>query len=210
MVLQVGQPPDNEGHDVPSESHPALHPSITSIPVTPGVSTSGRSNYFQTSAPPTADPDGPQWNVNSYFAPHGDSTVPSSDNPPDSPSQAAAGARTGAELLRRFSLVDTTKPEAADTDPRALHPGLNLTGRLISATFCIPHAVTFRGRADWVRQPCLLSKASLTFLGSQITSWYLGALRLFRAPLLAEDALESYSGRMDGRDRTSLRHTLTS
>lgn len=151
MALQGGHHPDDDGHDVFSEAHPALHPSITSIPVTPGVNNSGRSNYFQTSAPSTADPEGPHWNANSYFAPHEDSVAPSSDNPPESPSQAAAGARTGAELLRRFSLVDSIKPEVADSDPRAVHPALNLTGGLISATFCIPHAVTFRGGADWVR-----------------------------------------------------------
>jgi len=152
MALQAGHSPENDGHDVSSEAHPALHPSITSIPVTPGVDTSGQSNYFQTSAPSTANTeDGSHWNANSYFAPREDSAAPSSKNPPDSPSQAAAGARTGAELLRRLSLVDIIKPEVADSDPRAVHPSLNLTGRLISATFAIPHALTFRGGADWVR-----------------------------------------------------------
>ena len=156
MASQGGPPPDDDGHDVVSEAHPALHPSITSIPVTPGVDTLGQSNYFQNSAPSTANTEGPHWNANSYFAPTEDSAAPSSApssvEPPDSPSQAAAGARTGAELLRRFSLVDAVKPEVTDSDPRVVHPALNLTGGLISSTFCIPHAVTFRGGADWVRK----------------------------------------------------------
>lgn len=150
MALQGSHPPDDEGHDEISEAHPALHPSITCVPVTPGVNTSGHSSYFQTSRPSTANPEGSPWKASSDFASHEDSAAPSSENPPDSPTQAAAGARTGAELLRRLSLVDTVKPEVVDSDPRAVHPGLNLTGGLISATFCIPHAVTFRGGADWV------------------------------------------------------------
>lgn len=207
----ASQAPDDDAHGVFSEADPALDPSITSISVTPGVNTSGRSNYFQTtSGPPTGNPEESHWNANSQFAPDEDSPAQSSENPPDSPSRAAAGARTGAELLRRLSLVDATRPEVADSDPRAVYPGLNLTGGLISATFCIPHTVTFRAGADWVRASLSCSRVLLRFLGSQIQTRYLGALRRLFAPFLPEDTLESYSGWLDRRDRASLRHTLTS
>lgn len=142
--------PSSEGSDSWSKAHPALHPPITSIPVTPGNHDSGRSSYIQTPNPSDHNTEGPRWNANSYSTPI-DEEFSSSSSRPDSPTKVAAGARTGAELLRRLSLVNGRRPEVADLDPRAVHPGLNLTGGLISATFCIPHAVEFRGGADWVR-----------------------------------------------------------
>src|SRR5215469_9791532 len=57
---------------------------------------------------------------------------------PQSPSEASASAKTGRELLRRLSLQDR-----ADLDPRAVHPSLNLSGSIISATFCVPYDVGF-------------------------------------------------------------------
>jgi len=151
MALPKDNSP-NGGHDPFSEAHPALHPSITFIPVTPGVQSLGRSSYMQDSNSSDRNNEGPRWNADSSFAPvEEESTYSYSETRPDSPSKAAAGARTGAELLRRLSLVDSSRPEILDIDPRAVHPGLNLTGGLISATFCIPHAVEFRSGADWVR-----------------------------------------------------------
>src|SRR4051812_29225044 len=68
--------------DSQETTHPALHPSITSIPVTPGVHLSGQSAYIDERQPSAEtqennlpfDPEkatpGPHWNANSYFAPH--------------------------------------------------------------------------------------------------------------------------------------------
>ena len=69
---------------------------------------------------------------------------------PETAIEAARGARSGAELLRRISLVDSTHPDASVWDPRAAHPGLQLTGRIISAAFCIPYKLGFHPEADWV------------------------------------------------------------
>ena len=46
------------------------------------------------------------------------------------------------DLLRRMSIK---QPE----DPREAHPGLKLTGNVISATFAMPRSITFNGN-DWV------------------------------------------------------------
>lgn len=91
----------------------------------------------------------PQWNANSYFAPqHSNSN--SSSAQPDSPTAVAKGARTGAELLRRLSLVDSaTQPERLDIDPRTSHPGLRLSGNVISAAVCIPYSVGLRFGGEW-------------------------------------------------------------
>src|SRR5271156_2014666 len=65
----------------------------------------------------------PMWNANSYFAPR-PPPLRGNEARADSPSEAAKGARTGAELLRRLSLVDIAQTEIFDIDPRASHPGL--------------------------------------------------------------------------------------
>lgn len=69
--------------------------------------------------------------------------------PPSTPAEAAEGVQSGPELLRRLSLVGETTPKTP-VDLRAAHPGLQLTGRIISAAFCIPYKLGFRSGADWV------------------------------------------------------------
>ena len=128
-----------ESTDSPTSAsfHPALHPSITNVPVTPGIKLAGGSSYIQT--PGEDDRAGaPRWNANSYFAPH-----KSEEIRPDSPTKFAHGARNSADLLRRLSLVDASRPATAEIDPRVAHPGLNLSGNIISATFCIPFSVGY-------------------------------------------------------------------
>ena len=72
---------------------------------------------------------------------------------PGTPAAAVNGAKSGAELLRRLSLVDARPPVAPETIPQQAHPGLHLTGRVISATFCIPYKLGFRANSEepWVR-----------------------------------------------------------
>lgn len=136
----------NGGEETSGRTHPALHPSITNVPVTPafdGVDVD-ESPEMQT---PTQDsqPSGPQWNANSYFAPREGTKAP------DSPTRFASGARSPADLLRRLSLIDGNRPTIPEVDPREAHPGLHLSGGIISATFCIPHSVGFNSGSAWVR-----------------------------------------------------------
>lgn len=84
-----------------------------------------------------------------------------SDNAADKPgvpASAVSGAESGQELLHRLSLVDGTRPAAQEELPQQEHPGLYLTGRVISATFCIPYKLGFHPNSDepWVRY-CLVS-----------------------------------------------------
>jgi hypothetical protein len=82
-----------------------------------------------------------------------------SANEPGTPAAVVNGAKSGAELLRRLSLVDARPPVPSDASPQQAHPGLHLTGRVISATFCIPHKLGFRPNSEdpWVRSPPFLA-----------------------------------------------------
>lgn len=135
-TAQAGQ--DSAVH---STLHPALHPSITSVPVTPGVHLSGRSAYLEPEQPfqdksipfrsDGGTPDSRE-SANSYFVPdHGGS-----------------GSGTGKEMPRQLSMAE--KARLADTDPRAAYPKLSLSGRIISATFCVPYNIEFTPSHDWV------------------------------------------------------------
>lgn len=125
----------------PEDVHPALSPSITTVPVTPGINLAGGSSYVQS---PGQHSGGTRWNANSYFAPH------NGDNVPDSPTKAASGSRTPGELLRRLSLVDADRPQTPEADPRVVYPSLNLSGDVISASFCIPYSLGFQNGQEWV------------------------------------------------------------
>ncbi|KAI7970594.1 hypothetical protein EIK77_004620 [Talaromyces pinophilus] len=72
---------------------------------------------------------------------------------PMSPADAAEGVTSGPELLRRLSLIGGAHltPATPVIDPRADHPGLQLTGRIISASLCIPYKVAHQAGQDWVR-----------------------------------------------------------
>ena len=96
-----------------------------------------------------ADAAAPAWNANSYFAPQHPETWSPSSSRPQSPTDVVRGARSGAELLRRLSLVDAAQTETLDIDPRQSHPGLRLTGNVISATVCIPYSVGYRFGGEW-------------------------------------------------------------
>ncbi|KAI9837762.1 MAG: hypothetical protein M1819_006696 [Sarea resinae] len=125
----------------------AFGPSKADGVVTPGVATSGLSSYVQTphgqspNAPTTSDvTSGAPGFSGSYFPPSAR---------PDSAGNAALGAQTHKDVLRRLSLIDAGKPETPELDPRDAHPGLTLSGRIISAAFCIPYNVGFRSGVDW-------------------------------------------------------------
>ncbi len=119
--------------------HPGLRPSVTKVPVTPEIH---RGEY--NSWPGTGG--------SSYFT-HDINKL--CKTMAQSPSEAASGAKTYHEVLRRMSL---SKPginrreslSLSEIDPRAAYPGVSLSGGIISATFCIPHSLKFRKGADWV------------------------------------------------------------
>jgi trehalose 6-phosphate synthase/phosphatase len=134
--------------------------------VGPGLSALGEEAYVEAStATPavlTADgaenPRGPKQDETeaSYFSEVPGTATALKDayaKSPMSPADAASGATSGPELLRRLSLIGGAHltPATPVIDPRADHPGLQLTGRIISASLCIPYKVAHQAGADWVR-----------------------------------------------------------
>lgn len=173
------RPSQGSPEPVEASTHPALQPSVTNVPVTPGVHMAGHSAYFEpedTEKQDTRlpfDPEkvtpGPQWNANSYFAPKDEGRA-------SSPTEVAAGARSGEELLRKLSLMQdpSYKQDLADVDPRAAHPGLNLSGRIISATFAVPYNIGFSPGNDWELGPRRGTSAlfdSFSYLASSASPW---------------------------------------
>ncbi|KGQ01198.1 trehalose-phosphatase [Paracoccidioides lutzii Pb01] len=93
---------------------------------------------------------------------------------PENPTEAAMGVKSGADLLRRLSLVYSSKPSAPSIDPQAAHPGLRLTGRIISAAFCIPYKLVIHPGEDWELNHRPGTSAlfdSFSFLASPNTQW---------------------------------------
>lgn len=73
-----------------------------------------------------------------------------SNEPAESPGNVAQGISSGAELLSRLSLANASHPKASLTHPED-HSDLDLSGRIISATFSIPYKLGFRPGEQWVR-----------------------------------------------------------
>jgi trehalose 6-phosphate synthase/phosphatase len=73
-----------------------------------------------------------------------------------SPTEAASGATSNQEILRRMSMSSPTmqrRDSLFEIDPRAANPSLSLSGGIISATFCIPFSLKHRKGQDWVCKP---------------------------------------------------------
>ena len=144
------------------EQNAALHFSLPNNAVTPGVSASGGCAY---------DNDN-----DSYFVPKpADTTVIAEPAELDDlVATAAKGARTPAELLRRMSLIGHTRSKSFNLDPQEQYPSLDLTGNVISATFCIPYKVGFTADGQWDLQTRRGTSAlfdSFTHLSSPKTPW---------------------------------------
>jgi trehalose 6-phosphate synthase/phosphatase len=126
---------------------PQLRTSVISVPVTPGINieTYARNPSADGSPSDTRDPQG-----SSYFAAQ-------VKHPHDEDLAAAASAvspveednETGRDILRRMSLAAVGRRESL-SEMRANHPELALSGIIISATFNIPHSLTYNKGADWV------------------------------------------------------------
>lgn len=117
------------------------YPPQTEIPVTPGIHI---STYASDSSAAAAQ---------SYFI-HDINQL--RDQTAQSPSEAASGAKSDREILRRMSLSSHQKQASlTDVDPRAAHPSLSLSGSVISAAFCIPYSLHYRKGRDWVILPLM-------------------------------------------------------
>lgn len=152
--------------------HPGLRPSLTKVPVTPGI---GLGEYSSESS--TSDP--------SYFT-HDISNLRNAMA--QSPSDAASGAKSHHEILRRMSLSSPglqRKDSLVDVDPRAANPSLGLSGGVISATFCIPHSLQLRSGADWVSKagPALQDLADHAS-GNEHSPRHFCFIRLLQTPYL--------------------------
>ncbi|PKY07710.1 hypothetical protein P168DRAFT_313857 [Aspergillus campestris IBT 28561] len=91
---------------------------------------------------------------------------------PVTPTQATHGIGSGGDLLRSLSL--TGESAVLEADPREQYPGLHLTGRIISAAFCIPYKVYCRPGGNWELKPRSGTSAlfdSFAYLGSDETRW---------------------------------------
>lgn len=158
---------------------PHERPSVTDVPVTPGITrdaynseNNGESAYANGSGEP------------SYFSKHDvDHAIAASPGPntTDRADQSFqnkidAGAEEGSQFMHRVSLAvnlhaaapaslpSVTSPpispdptssapsKASMSDIRSISPDLALTGNIISATFNLPHSLKYRKGADWVSQ----------------------------------------------------------
>ena len=130
------------------DENPVLNPENTSIPVTLGVYHADADANAAGQEPKDISNDSKLWNINPHL-------VPRAKVAPESPSEAAAGARTGEELLRRLSLGPESyrKQDLANPDPRAGHPNLHLSGSIISAAFCVPYDIGFAPDVEWASLP---------------------------------------------------------
>ncbi|KAF1809419.1 hypothetical protein P152DRAFT_403357 [Eremomyces bilateralis CBS 781.70] len=77
--------------------------------------------------------------------------------------------------MSRLSLTgDSEEKEDGYFNPRTAHPNLNLSGSIISATFCIPYDVGLKPRSDWELKPRRGTSAlydSLAYLASPESTW---------------------------------------
>ncbi|KAL4733394.1 glycosyltransferase family 20-domain-containing protein [Aspergillus similis] len=88
------------------------------------------------------------------------------------PPEAAKGTQSGSDLLHRLSLKKVLTMRAPDFQKQ--YQGLNLSGRIISASFCIPHKLYFRAGRDWELKPRPGSSAlfdSFAYLASDKSGW---------------------------------------
>lgn len=131
--------------------HPGLRPSVTNVPVTPGI---GLTTYHSEPEP------GGSGASQSYFS---SNVSKLRDQMAQSPSEAAAGSKSGHDILRRMSLTSSQRRDSlSDIDPRQANPNLALSGGIISATFCIPYSPSYRKGSAWVSSDFLATKHILT------------------------------------------------
>lgn len=133
----ASKPPHSES------THPALQPSVTNVPVTPGIHT----ETYQHPDVGSAHSDTSQF----YFSPEASKL---SETMVEPPSPIEVPEESGIDILRRMSTSSHHRSGSiVETDPRTAYPSLSLSGSIISATFCIPHSLLYRKGSDWVSAP---------------------------------------------------------
>jgi trehalose 6-phosphate synthase/phosphatase len=127
--------------DSDNSGHPGLRSSLVNVPVTPGI----HLGEYETSG----SSGGGSRPTTSYFH-HDISKL--RETMAQSPAEAATGAKSHRDILRRMSLTGSKqrRESLSEIDPRAENPTLGLSGGIISATFCIPHSLQYRKGQDWV------------------------------------------------------------
>lgn len=134
---------------------------------------------------PRADTLGHQWNANSFIDSNSEAStgIPTPASSGVSNRTAEHSTRNAEDLLRRLSLVQ--KPDPTPEDPRITHPNLHLSGRIISATFCIPYTISKTANQEdtWVKLAIAVHIQPLTLIGPYASTWNFCALRFFLIPL---------------------------
>lgn len=115
-----------------------------SIPVTPSEESYARPGTGSSNAPKHVLEAVGASGQQEYFSDRAGSA-----NAPSSAQEAANGAKNGEDILRRLSLTGS-KPDFDSIDPRTAHPGLGLSGNIISATFAVPYKVGYTTSGEWV------------------------------------------------------------
>ncbi|KAJ5537953.1 hypothetical protein N7513_005900 [Penicillium frequentans] len=164
---------ENPAADVPDgQPDPVL--------VGPGLKALKQEAYTDaTNATPSLDADKksqPDSDAPSYFANVPGTSTEGIDSPDLSsiPEKSQGTTSSGQDLLRRLSLVGESSPVLPEVDPRTQHPELKLSGRLISAAFCIPYKLQFQAGSDWSLKPRSGSSAlfdSFADLASEDSPW---------------------------------------
>lgn len=140
---------------------PHLNPSVTDVPVTPGID---REAYESGNSDDAAGAGGAQQAEPSYFSRHSVDHAMAASPAPNLTNQQGqsfqskleTGAHEGTEYMRRVSVAVMNPPAPATpsresmSDIRAISPDLALTGSIISATFNLPHSLRYHKGADWV------------------------------------------------------------
>jgi trehalose 6-phosphate synthase/phosphatase len=142
--MSQSQSEGESSHPQKSPYPPPIDSSVTAEPlpfeaVTPGIQP---STYLSHSSSGSDSP--------SYFSQSDHRLITAEPGTiAQSPSEAAAGATSVGEILRRMSLATMGRRESL-TEIRATNPDLALSGNIISAAFNIPHSFKYRKGADWV------------------------------------------------------------
>lgn len=120
--------------------HPGRRPSLVNIPVTPGILV---GEY---------DPTSPSESSSYFFV--NPSGATSLWNSMAQTPEAPTGAQSDKGGLHTMGQAADARQDEVERDPRSENPALNLSGGMISATFCIPYSLQHRKGADWVSSLC--------------------------------------------------------
>lgn len=129
--------------------HPALTDDNINIPVTPSVSNESHAPLNTGSSMARNPPAHVLESIGANGQPEyvGDAA----SQHPKSGLAAANGTSTTDDVLRRLSLTGAlSDADYTSIDPSTAHPGLGLSGSIISATFCVPHKISYSTSGEWV------------------------------------------------------------